>query len=179
MVRKRRDPYLLRRLRQIVQMVLLALFVFLLVKGLFGRVLGSWIPVTVLAAVTAVLTLVLGRVWCGWMCPYHLMADLTAWLRTSFRKRILGKSDWEAPTVPTPFKANVIRYGFLLVGTLAAGAIGIPILNYVSAPGILSTEAMILVRQGTLSLEFGFIAIILLLELFLFPRFWCRLFCPS
>ena len=32
----------------------------------------------------------------------------------------------------------------------------IPVLNYVSAPGILSTEAMILVRQHTLSVEFGF-----------------------
>lgn len=28
-------------------------------------------------------------------------------------------------------------------------------------------------------MEFGFIAAIFLAELFFFPRFWCRLFCPT
>ncbi len=123
--------------------------------------------------------LVLGRVWCGWMCPYHLLSDGVFRLRTMFRTKVLGRHEAETLAVPRALKANLSRYAFLLIGTAAAGMLGIPVLNFVSAPGILSTEAMILVRQHTLSLEFGFIAAILLTELLFFPRFWCRLFCPT
>ena len=125
------------------------------------------------------LVLVLGRVWCGWMCPYHLLSDGAFRLRTLFRTKALGRHEPEAQTVPSALKANLCRYAFLLAGSAAAGAVGIPVLNYVSAPGILSTEAMILVRQHTLSVEIGFIAAVFLVELFFFPRFWCRLFCPT
>jgi ferredoxin-type protein NapH len=125
------------------------------------------------------LALVLGRVWCGWMCPYHLLSDGAFRLRTLLRTKLLGRDEEETLAVPGALKANLCRYAFLLAGTAAAGAVGIPVLNFVSAPGILSTEAMILVRQHTLSLEFGFIAVILLVELFFVPRFWCRLFCPT
>ena len=123
--------------------------------------------------------LVLGRVWCGWMCPYHLLSDGAFRLRTLFRAKLPGRQEAESLAVPGSLKANLCRYAFLLVGTAAAGVIGIPVLNFVNAPGILSTEAMILVRQHTLSVEFGFIAAIFLVELFFFPRFWCRLFCPT
>lgn len=125
------------------------------------------------------LALILGRVWCGWMCPYHLLSDGAFRLRTLFRAKLLGRHETEILAVPSPLKANFCRYAFLLGGTAAAGVIGIPVLNFVSAPGILSTEAMILVRQHALSIEFGFIATIILLELLFFPRFWCRLFCPT
>jgi ferredoxin-type protein NapH len=38
---------------------------------------------------------------------------------------------------------------------------------------------MILVKERTVTIEFAFIAGILLLEAALLPRFWCRLFCPT
>jgi len=113
------------------------------------------------------------------MCPYHLLSDGAFRVRTWFRVKFLGRPERETLAVPSALKANLCRYAFLLAGAAAAGAVGIPVLNYVSAPGILSTEAMILVRQHTLSVEFGFIAAIIVLELLFFPRFWCRLFCPT
>ncbi len=125
------------------------------------------------------LALLFGRIWCGWMCPYHLVADGAAWLRSWFRRRVQGKSDSEPFLVPVSFRANMIRFGFLTAGTALAACIAIPVLNYVNAPGILSTEAMILVKERIVSIEFGFIAVITAIELFLFPRFWCRLFCPT
>jgi ferredoxin-type protein NapH len=120
-----------------------------------------------------------GRVWCGWMCPYHLLADAAAWLRRRFTPSHSGTSQRGSLVVADSFKANIARYSFLAVGTLVAGAVGIPVLNYLSAPGILSTEAMILVKERLLSLEFTFIAVLFLLELLVLPRFWCRLFCPT
>ena len=123
--------------------------------------------------------LLFGRVWCGWMCPYHLLADYVAWIRGKLGLTRRQKSPEASLVVADSFKANTWRFGFLILGTAAAGAIGIPVLNYVSAPGILSTEAMILVKEHSLSLEFGFIAVVLVLELLILPRFWCRLFCPT
>lgn len=136
-------------------------------------------PLLISILFPAFLAILLGRVWCGWMCPYHLLSDCAASLRSTFRSRVLGKNEAEPLKVPEPFKANIIRYSFLLIGTILAGAIGIPVLNYVSAPGILSTEAMIFVKEHTVSIEFLFVFTILAIELVLFPRFWCRLFCPT
>ena len=123
--------------------------------------------------------LLFGRVWCGWLCPYHLLADGAAWVRGLVRKRVFKKDTAESFAVADSLRANSVRYGFLILGTIVAGAIGIPVLNYVSAPGILSTEAMMFVKERAVSLEIGFIVVLLLLELLILPRFWCRLFCPT
>jgi len=137
------------------------------------------IPLLGAALFPIILGLVFGRVWCGWLCPYHLLADVVAWLRTGLGRMILGREPGKTLPVPSSFKANVTRFGFLVLGMAAAGAIGIPVLNYVNAPAILSTEAMILVKERTVSLEIAFIAVLLLLEFSILPRFWCRLFCPT
>jgi ferredoxin-type protein NapH len=137
------------------------------------------VPLLGAALFPVFIALFFGRIWCGWMCPYHLLADAAGWLRRRFRRKGSRLARDERLVVADSFKANTWRYGFLAAGTLAAGAVGIPVLNYVSAPGILSTEAMILVKERLVSLEFTFIALLFLLELLVFPRFWCRLFCPT
>ena len=90
-----------RRVRQTSQILFLALFVYLLFVGsqqaafplvdlfirfdplaAFGAMLASreWIPRLALALVTLGLTLLLGRVWCGWVCP---TGTLLEWVRFS------------------------------------------------------------------------------------------------
>lgn len=137
------------------------------------------VPLASAALFPVALALVFGRVWCGWMCPYHLLADVASWARGLFSSKILGKTAARNLPVPSSFTANACRFGFLVLGTAFAGVIGIPVLNYVSAPGIVSTEAMIFVKERALSIEFAFLAVLLILELTLAPRFWCRLFCPT
>jgi ferredoxin-type protein NapH len=127
----------------------------------------------------ALLALLFGRIWCGWMCPYHVVADAIEWTRVNLLKRLFKIDHAKSFPVAQSFTANSVRFGFLVLGIVLAGAIGIPVLNYVSAPGIISTEAMILVKEWMISLEFGFIIILALLELTILPRFWCRLFCPT
>jgi ferredoxin-type protein NapH len=117
------------------------------------------IPLLTAAIFPVFLALLLGRVWCGWMCPYHLLADTAAWLRTKFVARILPTGKGQRLPVSGTLPANICRFGFLIAGTVAAGAIGIPVLNYVNAPAITSTEAMIFVKEHSVSLELGFIAL--------------------
>ena len=139
------------------------------------------VAVPILGAILfpVVLALLFGRIWCGWMCPYHIVADATEWVRVHWLARLYKRDQPVSYPVAQSFKANSMRFGFLILGTILAGAIGIPALNFVSAPGILSTEAMILVKEHMISLEFCFIATLVLLELTILPRFWCRLFCPT
>jgi ferredoxin-type protein NapH len=137
------------------------------------------VPLLGAALFPLLLAVMFGRVWCGWLCPYHVIADVAAWLRSGFRIRLLRKT--EPPTFPiaSSLHANLVRFSFLVLGTAAAGAIGIPVLNYVNAPGIVSTEAMILVKERSASIELVFILVLVFLELTWLPRFWCRLFCPT
>jgi polyferredoxin len=68
-----------------------------------GIVVGAW-----LAAVTLVLTIVFGRVWCGWLCPLGTVLDLSAFRR----KRGSG------PAVPEGWRKA--KYVLLLVMLFAA-----------------------------------------------------------
>lgn len=137
------------------------------------------IPLLSAAIFPILVALLFGRIWCGWICPYHLAADAAASVRRFFRIRFLRHPDPEKLPVPDSFKANAVRFGFLMLGTAVAGAVSIPVLNYLHAPGIISTEAMIFVKERTVSVEILFICVIILLEVTVLPRFWCRLFCPT
>lgn len=136
-------------------------------------------PILSAVLLPVLIAFLLGRVWCGWMCPYHLLADFASGVRSLLMRKVLRKPHSEDVQFCEPIKANASRFGLLLAGCLVAGALGIPILNYINAPGIISTEAMILVKERHLSVEFAFIALLLLLEVSVLPRFWCRLFCPT
>ncbi|UCB46691.1 MAG: 4Fe-4S binding protein [Spirochaetota bacterium] len=99
----RYEPHKVRRIRQIVQFVFLALFIFLLVKALGGRVIGSFIPVLSMSIAALVLTLLLGRVFCGWACPVGTLLDWVRFKRVKERKK------------QPPKQLRIIKYVLLLV----------------------------------------------------------------
>jgi len=102
----------LRRIRQAVQILSFAFYVYLLFAALQRRsafpladlffrldplvalaaMISSrtWIPRLGLAVFTLALTLVVGRVWCGWLCP---LGTLLEWVRLS-ETRFLGHMPW-------------------------------------------------------------------------------------
>jgi polyferredoxin len=155
MIRKRRDPFKLRRLRQIVQIVFLAAFAFLLVKAVFGRVLGSYVPLLVLTLFTLILTLVLGRVWCGWVCP---MGTVLYWTRFKGAiergERLSGR--WWA-----------VKYVLLLL-VLAAALLGLvpPVLAWMGENAVASGTGIILLLGASVGLNYYA------------DLFWCRYLCP-
>ncbi len=97
-----------RRVRQAVQILFFALYVYLLFAALQRRAAfpladlffrldplaalaamladRAWIPRLALALVTLALTLLLGRIWCGWICP---LGTLLEWVRIPVGTRLL------------------------------------------------------------------------------------------
>jgi len=146
----------------------LAVFQSMLASGVINiYMLGSLvIPILLMA--------ILGRVWCSWFCPYYLFTEWIEW----------GKSklgiDLKKPeyTEFYPQKASKVRFIFLLVGLFVMAIIGVPVLNLISAPGIISSQALVIVKFGYVTFELAIVFAILFMELFYY-RYWCRLFCPT
>lgn len=137
------------------------------------------VTLVMLASVVIPLFLVLlfGRVWCSWFCPYYLLTEVIAWLRG--RLAVLGTKPFSSGyREGSTSRQHFIRYLVLGIGLLLAGIAGFPLLNLVSAPGIISSQALVLVKFRAVTFELAFILLILSLEFFLF-KYWCRLFCPT
>lgn len=137
------------------------------------------ISLTMLASIVIPVFLVLmfGRVWCSWFCPYYLLTEAVGWVRGKLA--VVGIKPFVSQYRDGSTSGqNVVRYLVLGMGLLLVGIAGIPLLNLVSAPGIISSQALVLVKFRTLTFELVFVLLILFLEFFLF-KYWCRLFCPS
>jgi MauM/NapG family ferredoxin protein len=217
-----------RRIRQAVQILTFVLYVYLLFAALQRRAaffladlffrldplaaLGAllagraWIPRLALALTTLVLTLLLGRVWCGWICP---LGTLLEWIRfpaASKRTRDFSPN-WRrakyvllAAILAMALLGNLSLFIFdpLTILTRGMTTVILPAINH----GITTIERALydlsiltpvvdgvekLLRGPVLPVEqpvFGqnvFIAVFLL-GIFALnawaDRFWCRYLCP-
>jgi ferredoxin-type protein NapH len=140
----------------------------LLTRALYG-------PLLLAAAIPAVLALAFGRVFCSWMCPYNTLVEWGGWVRGKLPlKRRAASRNAAVPANPRPFIYWTV-FAVLVVATLAAG---LPLLAYLSAPGILSSQ----LSQGILGFglgpELALVALLLVAEVALARRFWCKYACP-
>lgn len=115
------------------------------------------------------LALFLGRIFCGWICPIHLLSDLSDRMISLFRPQALWKDRWILMR-----EMLWIALGLELLLTLVLGA---PIFVFLSPPGLVGRELMLLVFFRTLALEGIIIVVVLLLNL-VTRRFYCRYLCP-
>jgi len=129
--------------------------------GLSGLIFskGAWIPALLPIVVFVIGTLLLGRVFCGWICPVGFLSDLVGLLRKGSLK---VRS----------------RFGYLQFGVLAAVVLAsvftLDMLSLVD-PLVIFQRSVYLVLTG------AGIPIILLLIVagsLLVTRFWCRAVCP-
>jgi len=120
------------------------------------------------ALIPAGLALILGRVFCGWVCPQNTLSELF-----DAAGNRLGVSRFFAPT-PAP----LARYAVLVVILAATLLCGFPLASLLSAPGIISVQTARLIYEGAVGLELALIGTIIVAELFLVRRVWCNHFCP-
>ena len=127
--------------------------------SLAGRVfvasfLGSALLVSAFYLITG------GRTFCGWVCPVYLITEIV----DKFRGR-LGTGGRSYPLA-------TVRWSFSVTLALSL-ATGIPLFEVLSPIGI-STRAVMFKAWLPLLL----VAVILVVEMFVARRIWCRSLCP-
>jgi polyferredoxin len=152
-----------RRFRQVVQVVFFLLFVYLLFAGLqrlnaavapdlFFRLdplaaltamlaARAWIPRLGWALLIVALTVLLGRAWCGWICPFGTLLEWVS-LRSARKRARNVSSLWRS-----------VKY-LLLVAMLAAALFGNLSLGFLD-PIALITRAMTVVVLPGLNFAFN------------------------
>lgn len=121
------------------------------------------------AGILILVSVLLGPIFCGFVCPLGLMLDLNQTLRRVFRSRVLQRSKRHPVSKAVP---HWFRYAILGLLVGFAFVTGIPLFQAISPINML-------VRALALGSLVGLVAVgaIVALEWFL-PRVWCRALCP-
>lgn len=121
--------------------------------------------------------LLLGPVFCSWICPFGLLSELAHGC-AAVANRPPTKPDAGA----RPFMFKLILAGCGLLGVLLF--VPFPILNQLSLPGWYSRilQHVVMYGPGALMALWPGLALllaVLALDKFLHQRFWCRWVCPQ
>ncbi len=131
-------------------------------RSIYGPLLvGMLIPI--------LLALFLGRVFCSWICPISFLSELIDWII-----KLITKKKFR------PFGIKLSRriLWFALIGEiLLALIIGAPIFVFLSPPGLVGREIMMVTLFKTVAIE-GVVVIVVLLMHLVSKRMFCRYFCP-
>ena len=116
-------------------------------------------------------TLVLGRIFCSWLCPAQVFFEIVCKLRTLLKFA-------EINPARISFSLNN-KYIVLAVGLTAAAIVSQPLFALFYPPALLS-RLMHAWIFGTAFAGMIFLMLVLAaIELFISPRWWCRTICPG
>lgn len=142
---------------------------------LFGQLLRiQELYLVLLAALIFVLgfllvTIVLGRVWCGWLCPQTTLTDLAEWaalrLGLTIRANRLHGSIW---------RKALVQVVYLFLGFLVAANL----LWYFIPPGHFFARLVTFDLHYAALLAFLVTGLLIYLDLAVVRRLLCRDFCP-
>ena len=128
-----------------------------------------YLPSIVGMVIPVLLALFLGRIFCSWLCPVTFILEIFDRIRKVFTgKKYINNALLVAK--------NVLWFT-LIAELLLSLVLGAPVFVFLSPPGLVGREIMMLVYFKTLAFEGGILLLILFLEL-LTRRFFCRSFCP-
>ncbi len=130
----------------------------------------SWVGLVVLAA-----TAVLGRFFCGWICPLGTLQQLMSWISApSKRKR--AKINRYRKYFALKYIVLTILLTFAALGSNHMGWLDpLPLLHRAVAAGLRPLWLGTIAPAGWIA--FGLLAAVLLLSAWM-PRFYCRVLCP-
>ena len=128
-----------------------------------------YLPSIIGMIIPILLALFLGRVFCSWLCPVTFILEIVDRLRKYFS----GKKYIANGLLVT----KKVLWFTLIAELVASMVLGAPVFVFLSPPGLVGREIMMLVFFKTFAFEGGILLLILFLEL-LTRRFFCRSFCP-
>ncbi len=129
------------------------------------------VPLLVSILLPVLVTLVLGRVFCSWICPGYVLFELSGKLR-----RLLRFAEIQPGDVKFSF-AN--KYIFLLVGLVLAAVTSMPLFALIYPPAVISRAAHAWVFGTGLTGMLVLLGAMVAFEVFVSPRWWCRTMCPG
>lgn len=118
-----------------------------------------------------IITALLGRVYCGWLCPMNLIFELNGKIRKILRKAGLN-----------PFNigfARLNKYALLIVGAILTLALSVQVFSFIYPPILFNRELIHLIYFGSVGTGAVMLVLIFLFEISLSQRAWCRYFCPG
>ncbi len=128
-------------------------------------------PFVVTALLPIALTLLLGRFFCGWICPatfiYELNDNMGAWLRklgVPVSRRRLNRS---------------LKYFVLVVGIAWSALFGVAVFSWIYPPLLVGRELNYAITLGGFGAGMVFFILTLLFDLLVARRGFCRYLCPG
>lgn len=129
------------------------------------------VPLLLSILIPVILTLLLGRVFCSWICPAGLLFEISGKLRKVLRFAEIRPGEVKF--------SHRNKYVLLGVGLLVVGVVSTPIFALVYPPAVLSRLAHAWIFGTALSGMLLLIGVMVVFELFVSPRWWCRTMCPG
>lgn len=124
-------------------------------------------PFVLTALIPVLLSLLLGRFYCGWLCPADLLFEAAGRVRRAAR-------------IETDVTfARSLKYAVLGAGAAAGALFGTQIFAEIYPPRIVSGEIYLFVTFGAFGAGAWFFLTLVAFEIFVSRRFWCRYVCPG
>lgn len=121
--------------------------------------------------IPVVATVVLGRVFCGWICPMNTQLEVVDKVR-----RLLKLAEIRERDVRFSLKNKYVLLGVAVTVLLVTG---VPFLAMIYPPAVISREMHNYVFAGAVGLGAWLILGVCAFELFVSRRWWCRYVCPG
>ena len=141
------------------------------VVGQISAGLDVYSPFLITALIPIIITLIFGRIFCGWICPatllYELNTNMAAWLHRA-----------GLPTGNRHFDRR-LKYLVLVIGGILSMVTGSVLFAAIYPPAIIGREIYYAIALGGFGAGAVFFVLTLLFDLMVARRGFCRYVCPG
>lgn len=127
------------------------------------------LPLLIATVIPILVTLLFGKVFCSWVCPFNFLAEFSEKLRWKFKPPTTHRNRNPKP------KYYWIVFGVILMMLIITG---IPVITLISMPGLITSQIADVLFYNSVGIEVLLVFFLLILEILVVSRFWCKYACP-